>query len=450
MRKLPFLAKLGLLTLLLLAPQPAAAQSSDAYFVIDLVNQLRAEYGLPPYQVDPTLMAAAQAHSEWAAVLGSHSHTGAGSSTPKDRAIAAGYGGGQTVRVSENIYFGTLATPESALEWWRNSPIHFNGMTSTRYESIGAGVAYSEFGGFFTLKFGAFVGAAPSEAPAVVEDDSPSPGLAPIPVEPVELAKPNEDGSVVHTVQYGQTLWDIAASYDVELSEILALNRLNEESFIQPEDEIVVVASPIQAQQLEEGPIVHTVATGQTLFEIALTYGVDLETVLTLNGLAENAIIHPGDELLIRPGPDGENPLVRPPLFHSVEAGQTPLEIALTYGIDLETLLALNDLNENSLIKPGDQLLIRPGDPTPAPESSPTPVPRVTPVAETSANMVPLDEGAGNIAADAVTIASQTSSRPGSRTLLIGLVTVVGLIGVVSVTAGLLMRREAETDESGP
>lgn len=278
---------------------PAAAQSSQQYYLVDLVNQLRAEYGLPPYAIDPALMAAAQAHSEWAASVGSHSHTGAGGSTPTDRAIAAGYGGGQQVRVSENIFWGTGATPQDAIGWWRNSDIHFQGMTSTNYVHIGAGVAYGDNMGYFTLNFGLILGGElPQAPPPAPTQAAGAAGPAP---DPIELAEPNEDGSVVHVVGEGQTLWAIAAAYDVPLSEVLALNRLTEDSIIRPGDLIVIVPAPFKATPEPVGPVIHVVEQGQTLFGIALTYGVDLETLLALNGLTEDSIIRPGDRILIRP-----------------------------------------------------------------------------------------------------------------------------------------------------
>jgi len=85
-----------------------ARPTNSAYDVIAAVNQLRAANGLPPYQVNGSLMAAAQSHSEYMAANGIVSHTGSGGSRPRDRAIAAGYGGGNQVYVSENIAGGKL------------------------------------------------------------------------------------------------------------------------------------------------------------------------------------------------------------------------------------------------------------------------------------------------------------------------------------------------------
>jgi hypothetical protein len=52
-----------------------------------------------------------------------------------------------------------------------------------------------------------------------------------------------EDGSIVHTVESGQTLWTIAAVYQVELQTIFDLNNLNSSSFVFPGDQIIIRAA---------------------------------------------------------------------------------------------------------------------------------------------------------------------------------------------------------------
>ena len=48
-----------------------------------------------------------------------------------------------------------------------------------------------------------------------------------------------------------------------------------------------------------DGGIRHVVLEGQFLYNIAELYGVGLQEILTLNNLTEESIIHPGDELVI-------------------------------------------------------------------------------------------------------------------------------------------------------
>lgn len=49
-----------------------------------------------------------------------------------------------------------------------------------------------------------------------------------------------------------------------------------------------------------DGSVYHTVASGETLVAIAQEYDVDLQELLALNNLDDKDIIHPGDILLIR------------------------------------------------------------------------------------------------------------------------------------------------------
>jgi hypothetical protein len=58
--------------------------------------------------------------------------------------------------------------------------------------------------------------------------------------QPVITATPRPDGSIVHVVQEGQTLWTIAAVYGLDLAQLLSLNGLAEDSFVHPGDEVIV------------------------------------------------------------------------------------------------------------------------------------------------------------------------------------------------------------------
>jgi hypothetical protein len=70
-------------------------------------------------------------------------------------------------------------------------------------------------------------------------DDSGEVESLPV-VMPVIVASPMADGSIVHIVQIGQTLWTIAAVYEVDLNELMALNGLPPSAIIHPDDEIIV------------------------------------------------------------------------------------------------------------------------------------------------------------------------------------------------------------------
>ena len=199
------------------------------------MNALRASYGLAPYIVDPILTAVAEKQNNYSISIGQITHYGPDGSRPRDQAIAAGYGGGATVFVSENIAMGTGLTPAEAVDWWTGDDPPLNTMIGSNYRDVGAAVGQSDGAYYYTLLAGyvAGVGSAGSTAPGS-EVAGPS-GPA-----PVVQAEPQADGSIVHTVEAGQTLWTIAAVYDVELKDLLQLNGLAENAVLHPGDRVVI------------------------------------------------------------------------------------------------------------------------------------------------------------------------------------------------------------------
>ena len=154
---------IGLLLLLLWltgkpTPPPAIAQS-PASEIIQLVNNFRVANGLPAFQINNSLMIAAQQQADFMAANNIYSHTGAGGSSPQSRAEAAGYVGW----VSENIVGGTNLTPQKGLIWWQNSAVHYAALVSTRHTEVGAGFAAG-----FDQNFYALVVGQPSNAPAEI------------------------------------------------------------------------------------------------------------------------------------------------------------------------------------------------------------------------------------------------------------------------------------------
>lgn len=67
-----------------------------------------------------------------------------------------------------------------------------------------------------------------------------SPPPTQVAVTPVVVATPLADGALVHVVQAGQTLWEIAAKYEITVQELLELNGLTDQAFILPGDKLIV------------------------------------------------------------------------------------------------------------------------------------------------------------------------------------------------------------------
>ena len=227
-------------TLLLGASRTEGAPiRQSASQLIDAVNQFRAANGMDPLNVDPILMLVAQTQTDYNVSTGQLSHYGPDGSRPRDQAIAAGYGGGTTVFISENIAMGTGLSTAGAVEMWTGDEPHLNTMLGQYYRDVGAGVGETDGATYFTLVTGYVAGglSANSTVPAAgsraLIDGGP---------QPVITVTPQPDGAIAHVVEEGQTLWTIAAVYGLDLAQLLSLNGMTEDSFVHPGDLVIIRA----------------------------------------------------------------------------------------------------------------------------------------------------------------------------------------------------------------
>lgn len=115
-----------------------------------------------------------------------------------------------------------------------------------------------------------------------------------------------------HTVQPGETLWDIANQYGVTLDALVAANELLDPDALEPGQRLVIpegentggqdstTAEPTpDAQDEEGGQRTHTVAAGDTLWSIALEYDTTVDELARLNDLDPEGILTLGQQLLI-------------------------------------------------------------------------------------------------------------------------------------------------------
>jgi LysM repeat protein len=242
MRKLLLFTLLFICAILALGvdPFPATAQAGSAYDMIAAVNQFRAANGLAPLQNNSALMAAAQAHSEYQASIGTVTHTGAGGSRALDRARAAGFGGGAQIYVSENIAGGISLSPNTAIYTYWQDALHLSTMLNPNSQYVGAGAAIVGNYVYYTLDVGYIVGDPGGGSQPPIGGTYPSPGPTAIAFAPFVVSTPRKDGAIVHEVGYGQTLIGIANSYEIPLEEILTLNILTKDSLIYPGEKIYI------------------------------------------------------------------------------------------------------------------------------------------------------------------------------------------------------------------
>jgi LysM repeat protein len=211
--------------------------------LIAAINNYRQQNGVQTLGENSILMSLAQSQSDYQASTGNISHTGPGGTKPIDRAYAAGYGDGNKIFLSEIIFGGYHVTVDDAMTWWKGSSLHNRVMLDSQYLEIGAGVTTDGDWTYFTAEIAWVTGiSAPAGAGETDSsgDTSESAGEDVLLPVPIIKATPNEDGSIIHIIQEGQTLWSIAAVYEVDLDTLLKQNNLTRTSLVFPGEEIIV------------------------------------------------------------------------------------------------------------------------------------------------------------------------------------------------------------------
>jgi len=205
---------------------------------------------------------------------------------------------------------------------------------------------------------------------------------------------------VLYTLRAGETIRKVADHFNVDAADIIRANVLGPNpDLVQPGTKLVVPgATPVMARRasgtvqagggsgsdqaaaaIGDGvslPIDDTatavpstrtyeVQSGDTLAGIADTFGVDVQTILSSNGIDDPDTIHPGSELRILPVKG---------LEYEVESGETLADIAYKYQVDLGLLLDYNDLNDPDVLRIGAKLVVPGGKVRPDLIPAPAPV----------------------------------------------------------------------------
>jgi len=202
---------------------PVSAQGSAGQ-LLARINELRASVGQAGYTTNGALASAAQNQATWMVNTGKVSHTQDDGSGPRSRAQNAGY---PSNWVTENIYMGSQPSFADAWNFWVNSPIHYAGLTSPNYSDIGIGIASGANGYAFVLVFGNMVSLQQAVSTGGNSQDSSQVAAAPSFVVGVDGV-----GNIMHEVQAGDTIGDIALIYGYTwetLPYMLEINGMTED-----------------------------------------------------------------------------------------------------------------------------------------------------------------------------------------------------------------------------
>lgn len=194
---------------------------------------------------------------------------------------------------------------------------------------------------------------APVASPARAQEGEETPeATSPATTTPEQ----DETTPLVHVVQDGENLTSIAVQYDVSVQDLMLVNGLGEEDLIFPGDELIIPGA--------EGDVVaatYTVQAGDSLAGIAEAFNTTLAEIAAENGLVSPHTLHAGQVLglVSRTGSASSNPPTG--TLHVVQPGDTLLTVAAHHGLAPQTIAEMNGLAAPARLFAGMRLRL-PGD----------------------------------------------------------------------------------------
>ena len=168
--------------------------------------------------------------------------------------------------------------------------------------------------------------------------------------------------TVFYTVKRGDTLWGIAQTYGTTVEELERINSISNPNVIFPGQVLrILTNSTIEgAETRGTGSIIYTVRRGNTLSQIARTYGVTVAHIVELNNIQNPNLIFPGQKLRIT---ESNSQILNQmqqsnPNTYIVRKGDNLWGIARKYGVSVRYLARINNIRNPNLIYPGQVIRI--------------------------------------------------------------------------------------------
>ncbi|MGB5050702.1 MAG: LysM peptidoglycan-binding domain-containing protein [Caldilineaceae bacterium] len=216
----------------------------------------------------------------------------------------------------------------------------------------------------------------PAPADPQVIQSSVLPTATPVPA-PTATPVPERE-IMAYTVKEGDILSVLAETYNTSADDIRALNFLTDDNI----QVGAILRIPLGPGATAEGiptptpaPFEYTVQSGDSLYSIAVNFGVSATAIVAANNLADQNALFVGQTLVIpgyQPAPavgvtssGGAANTTTASVIHTVKAGEGLYQIARDYNVSAQAIVDANSIANPNLIKPGQELVI-PGAQVPA------------------------------------------------------------------------------------
>ncbi len=159
------------------------------------------------------------------------------------------------------------------------------------------------------------------------------------------------DDTNLYTVKRGDTLYGIAKQFNTTVDALKALNNLTNNNLMIGQTLIIPTTTTNPVPEPDDGSE-YIVKAGDSLYSIAQKFNTTVNDLIEFNNLP-TTILQVGQSLRI-PNPTPSN------IIYTVKRGDTLYKIANIYGVSVDAIKKLNNLDNNTLTI-GQQLYIPKG-----------------------------------------------------------------------------------------
>ena len=168
-----------------------------------------------------------------------------------------------------------------------------------------------------------------------------------IPESPFENV--NQINWISHKVVYGDNLWNLARKYDTEVRIIKKINYL-EKDLLSIDDTLLIPLSSSNSNNFIPYEM-HIVSEGDTLWDISKKYNIELTELIKINELDQNSFLRLGQQLTIGNKNIHRNiDSKKRTILYSVKQGDNFYKISELFDVTVDSIKELNEIKSNQLM----------------------------------------------------------------------------------------------------
>lgn len=167
------------------------------------------------------------------------------------------------------------------------------------------------------------------------------------------------NNTIDHVVLPNESYWSIAKDHNVNFFDLLALNEKDPECMLDIGDIVHLPACKLQKFD------VHKTLANDSFFKISKLYNIDFLELLQLNNADQSSLLDIGDIVILPKLSSMKAPILTSIpsnsinyINHIINLGDTLWNISNQYGIPMQELLDINNINSDFVLQIGESIKI--------------------------------------------------------------------------------------------